>query len=125
MILTHNLGSDAIAYHGQRVTFTCTVDIIVGHGIVITWSSDDYIGTGGDVLQVRSNARVGTTDRKMTTVVTLINRIQNNRVVTVETQMQITASVVYPNSSVSCRPNGHEPASISFRKSGMTIMLLE
>ena len=122
VILTHNLGSDAMAYHGQRVIFTCTVrDIVVGHPIVITWSSDDYIGIGGtnDVLQVRSNAPLGTTDKKMTTVVTLTNRTRNNglRTVTVETQMKLTASATYPDANVSCRANGHEPASISFRKS--------
>ena len=51
VILTHNLGRDAIAYIGQRVTFTCTVNIVVNRGIVITWRSEDYIGRGrSDVL---------------------------------------------------------------------------
>ena len=115
MTLTHNLGSGAIAYHGQTMIFTCTVrDIVVGHPIVISLRSDDYIGTGGDVLQVRSNAPLGTTHRKMTTVTTLTNRrIRNNRV-TVEIQMQITASEVYPTSSVSCRPNGVRPRMVTF-----------
>jgi hypothetical protein len=49
VILTHNLGSDATAYSGQRVTFTCTVKIVVDLGIVITWRTEDYIGRG-DVL---------------------------------------------------------------------------
>ena len=45
------------------------------------------IGTGGDVLQVRCNARVGTTVRRMTTVVTLTNRTRNNGMIMVETQI--------------------------------------
>ena len=112
--MTHDLGSDATAYDGQRVVFTCIVDIVVGRDIVITWSSDDYIGTGGDVLQVASNALVGFTVRKSTTVVTLTRRVRNNRVITIETQMQITASEVYPTSSVSCRPNGVPPRTVIF-----------
>ena len=127
MILTHNLGSDVMAYHGQRVIFTCTVrDIVVGHPIVITWSSDDYIGTGGtnDVLQVHSNAPLGTTDRKITTVLTLTNRTRNNGTVTVETQMKLIASAMYPNSCVSYTPNGHEPVISRFRKSDINNNIL-
>jgi hypothetical protein len=111
VVLTHNLGSDAIAYDGERITFICTVDIVMGHRVVITWRSVDYIGRGrrGDVLQLMSDAPVGTmdTDRRSTTVVTLTNRTQRgNGTVTIVTELQLMASAMYANSRIGCMANG-------------------
>jgi hypothetical protein len=117
VILTHNLGSGAVAYSGQKVTFTCTVNIVVNHDIVITWRSEDYIGRGHDVLQVTSKDPEGTTDHKLTTAVMLINRTQSNGMVTIVTELQLIASAMYFSSQVGCKPNGHETVMIAFRKS--------
>lgn len=107
VVLTHNLGDDAVAYKGQRVTFRCT--ITVGRHIVITWSSDDYIGTGGDNLQLLSIDPEGqntTNTRNPTTIAFLINTTRINRVITVISELQLTASELYPTSNVSCGING-------------------
>jgi hypothetical protein len=108
VILTHNLGSDATAYSGQRVIFRCTVKIVVDLGIVITWRSEDYIGRG-DVLQLTSGDPAGTTVNKLTTVVTLINSTRSSDgmgLTTVITELQLTADAMYANSHVSCMANG-------------------
>jgi hypothetical protein len=117
VILTHNLGSRAIAYHGQAVTFMCTVNIVVDRDIVITWRSEDYIGTGGDGLQLTSIDPVGTTANKSTTVVTLTNRTRNNGITTIVTQLELIASAMYPDSRVSCKPNGLVRVISTFGKS--------
>ena len=103
--LTHNLGRDAIAYSGQRVTFTCTVNIVVNRGIVITWRSKDYIGR--NVLRVTSENPVDTTVNRSTTVVMLVNSTRNSDgLLTVVTELQLVASASYPESQLSCRANG-------------------
>jgi hypothetical protein len=96
-----------MAYNGQRVTFTCTINIVVDHRIVIRWRSEDYIGTGvRDILQVTSDDPIGSTDNISTTEATLISGTRsNNGLITVVTELQLTASAMYPISHISCRAN--------------------
>jgi hypothetical protein len=116
VILTYNLGIDATAYSGQRVTFRCTVKFVVDLGIVITWRSEDYIGRSrGDVLQVTSDDSAGTTVNKLTTVVTLIRSTRSSDGLTsVITELQLTADTMYANSRVSCMANGGFIRGITF-----------
>ena len=110
--LTHNLGRDAIAYNGQRVTFTCTVNIVVDRDIVITWRSEDYIGHGSNVLQVTSESPVA---NKSTTVVMLVNSTRSSDgLLTVVTELQLVASASYPKSHLSCRANGVRARTVTF-----------
>ena len=107
VILTHNLGDDAVAYKGQRVTFICM--ITAGRHIVITWSSDEYVGTGGDNLQLLSIDPEGqntTNTRNPTTIAYLISITRSNGVITVVSELQLTASELYPTSNISCGING-------------------
>ena len=57
------------------------------------------------------------------TVATLINTTRSNETVMVITELQLTASAMYPNSHVSCKANGpdHEPVISSFRKSDINM----
>ena len=122
VMLTHNLGDDAVAYNGQRVTFICTINIVAGRdNIIITWESAHYIGTGrGHNLRLNSSDPESHTARNSqnpTTVATLINSTRNsNRVITAVSELQLTASARYPTSTVSCRANGRRSI-ITFRKS--------
>ena len=78
--LTHNLGDDGVAYDRQRATFICMIVAGQDIDIVITWSSDEYIGTGGIVLQLTSADSVGSNKhnpRDPTTVVTMINTMHS------------------------------------------------
>ena len=117
MMLTHDLIEGNQAYDGQRVAFWC---IIVGLDTVVTWRSQDYIGTGGDVLQLASADPAGQTasnSRNPTTVATLINTTRNGGVTTTISELQLTASSQSSVSNVSCGVNGQGPVNTTlFRK---------
>ena len=120
-MLTHNLVGGNRAYDGQVVTFLC---VITGVDTVLNWISDDYIGTGGDVLQLASADPVGQTasnPRNPTTVATLVSTSRSGGVTTTVSELQLTASSQFPTSNVSCRDNGQGPVNTtSFRKSKRT-----
>ena len=116
--LSNNLISGDRAYTGQRVTFRC---VIVGMDTVLTWRSSQYIGTGGDVLQLASADPAGQTasnSRNPTTVATLVSTSRSGGVTTTVSELQLTASSQFPNSTVSCEVNSHGPVNVtSFCKS--------
>ena len=120
VMLTHDLIEGNRAYDGQRVTFQC---IIVGLDTVVTWRSQDYIGTGGDVLQLASADSAGQTasnSRNPTTVATLINTTRNGGVTTTISELQLTASSQFSSSNVSCGVNGQGPVNTAlFRKTAV------
>ena len=109
VFLSSNLIRGNHAYDGQRVTFRC---VITGLDTVITWRSDGYIGIGGDVLQLASTDQPGRTDsnsRNPTTVATLISTTRSGGVTTTVSELQLTASSQFLNSTVSCGVNGQGP----------------
>jgi hypothetical protein len=113
VMLTHNLVGGNRAYDRQVVTFRC---VITGVVRVINWRSEQYIGTGGDVLQLASADPPGQTasnSRNPTTVATLVStsRSASGGVTTTVSELQITASSQYPSSSISCANNGDGPVS--------------
>ena len=120
MTLKSNLdqrnGSD-VAYDQQMITFECTIAI---HGInppyIVSWQSENYIRTGGNILQIVSTDGVGHRVNSMenpTTTATLVS-IDNSRIVS---ELNLTASSQLPTSAVSCRLNSHgTPETISFSK---------
>ena len=117
VVLTSNLTEDW-AFHRQKVLLTC-IAVVEGNDTLITWSSRQYIGAGGEVLQLLSTYSSGYTVRSRqnrATVATLVNTTRNNRTVTTISELQLIASGLHPSSRVSCRANGHEPAIITFRK---------
>ena len=83
VMLTHKQldGDDAVVYDGQRATFLCV--IVADHEVIlINWSSEQYIGTGGDVLQLTSADSEGHTTnntRHPTTVAALISTYPRSR----------------------------------------------
>ena len=77
--LMHNLVGNR-AYDRQVVTFQC---VITGVDTVLNWISDDYIGVGGDVLQLASADPVGQTasnPRNPTTIATLVSTSRSSGV---------------------------------------------
>ena len=108
--LMHNLVANR-AYDQQVVTFRC---VIVGVDTVLNWISDDYIGVGGDVLQLASADPPGQTasnPRNPTTVATLVSANRSRGVTTTVSELRLTASSQFPTSSISCRDNGQGPVS--------------
>jgi hypothetical protein len=108
VMLSHNLVGDR-AYDRQVVIFRC---VIIGVDTILTWRSEDYIGTGEDVLQLASTDPAGQTAsnlRNPTTVATLVSTTRSSGVTTTVSELQLTASSQFPTSSVSCANNGDEP----------------
>ena len=116
--LTSNLNVGNIAYDGQTVNFRC---VIRGSSTILSWISEDYIGTGGTALEFSTAHRPGTTDPSPVnsdTVATLISvSTDANGVVEIVSELRIRASIRYLTSSVGCRVNGHgTPNTIDFSR---------
>ena len=116
MIRNVSLTSDVpgnVAYHGERVKLLCI--IVADRNILVTWRSPQYIGV--DILQLLSTYRDGYTVRSRqnpATVATLINTTRSNGIVTVTTELQLTASAVHRISRASCRANGGRWHTVTF-----------
>ena len=113
-----------MSYHTQTVIFTCTIRDNGQGPIVLAWKSENYVGLGGDVLELVSIDNPGTTEYSSThptTVATLISTTTNNdtgvTVTEIVSELRIRASIQYPNSSVSCQLDNHgTPVTFEFRK---------
>ena len=126
--LTSNLDERTgnIAYRHQIVTFQC---IARGNGTqIISWLSEDYIGSGEETLQITSIQRVGhktNNSQNPSTIATLVNITiidsdteSELNVSEIVSELQLTASVHHPAVSyVRCRLNGNgESSTITFSK---------
>ena len=121
VLLTSNLNKDNIAYDEQTVIFRCTIR---GTGtLVINWISNDYIGDNWlQFSSVHNPGGTETSPANPTTVATLISATTDSGVTEIVSELQITASVQYPNSSVICQINGNGPSNtIKFRKANSCI----
>ena len=111
VFLTSNLSKENTAYDAQIVTFQCVTKGIIG--TILSWTSDDYIGSEGAALEffsIHGPGRTETSSTNPTTVATLINATTNaaTGVSTIISELRITVSEQYPTSSVSCNfNNGH------------------
>ena len=104
VLLTSNLANSGEAYDGQEIVFNCRVI----DSVVLTWTSDEYIGTDGALLQVSIAHNIGyspPTDIEGT-VVTLINKSQVNGMNVIDSELRIRATLLRPTSSVTCRKDG-------------------
>jgi hypothetical protein len=127
--LSSNLNVGATAYDNQIVTFQCTIRG-TGDIVVLSWSSDDYIGPGGALLQVASFQDLGHTTNSPVnpnTVATLtsVTTDADTGVTEVVSRIRITASAQHPTSSVSCRlDNQGTPSTITFSKADNVFLCL-
>ena len=126
VIMTSNLNEGNTAYDAQTVTFLCVTQ---GIGTLLSWTSGDYIGSGGAALEFFSIHGPGTTEHSSTnptTVATLISATNNatTRVSTIISELRITVSEQYPTSSVNCSvSNGNEESNTTeFRKADACIV---
>ena len=108
MLLTSNLNEGKFAYDAQNITFRCTTR---GTGTILTWISENYIGSEGAIFEfasVHTPGRIEISSTNPNTTAVLINATTdtNTGVTEIVSELYITASLQYPNSSVSCRVNG-------------------
>ena len=112
MLLVSNLNKGNIAHDEQTVTFRCTT---LGTGTNLSWISNDYIGSGDSVslfvLNSNSPGLSAISSIDPNTIATLVNVTTDvdTRVTKMVSELRITASVMYPNSSVGCRINDNGP----------------
>ena len=111
--LTSTLFDGYVAYEGQQVNFTC---ITISNDSIVTWISDHYIGGFLPIVFDDDPGVSHSNQQNPSTVATLINATSNGGVMVIKSQLQITASMQNPNSSISCRINSHGPMNtITFR----------
>ena len=113
------------AYDAQNVTFRCTTQ---GNATVLTWFSENYIGSAGAILEfasVHTPGRIETSSTNPNTTAVLMNVTTDTDTgeTVIVSELYVRASLQYPNSSVGCRVNG-SPNTTIFSKADASIMLL-
>lgn len=103
VFLNSTLSTRLIAYPGQEVVFTCETR----NSLLLTWTSEDYIGSGGDRLEtlfIDSPGIKKSNSRNPSTFATLIMASKDSSGVRViVSELHIIASSQFPVSSVTCR----------------------
>ena len=121
MTLNSTLYLGQYARPGQRVTFTCeTRDTSV-----LEWYSDEYIGRGGDRIQILRNGD-GSNQTRFggETVATTVSVNTYSGVTVIVSQLHIMTLEQIPTSLVTCAINGQGPRKvISFATTGMKIII--
>ena len=115
--LNHTLYLGEYARPGQRVTFTCEAR----DTSILEWHSDEYIGTGGDRIEIlKSGDGRNETRHGRETVATTVSVNTYSGVTVIISQLHIMTSEQIPTSSVTCAINGNGPRkTISFTTTGM------
>ena len=116
VILNHTLFLGEYARPGQRVTFTCEAR----DASILEWYSDEYIGPGGDRIEILRNGDGSDQTRHGgETVATTVSVNTYSGVTVIISQLHIMTSEQIPTSSVMCAINGAGPRkAISFTTTG-------
>ena len=117
--LENSLNTDRLACPGELVIFTCTTR----ETPILEWFSEEYIGTGGDRLQILSESARNTSSITPDAVAVRINVSSENGVTVIVSELRIIASIKYPTATVSCS-NGDQRfiQNITFRTFGKTLI---
>ena len=105
-----------VAFVGEIVVFTC----VVRGSNSMAWTSDKYIGVGGQQLQFSARENVGATQSAVgnnQTVATLISSVLDQFIIS---RLQIRISAVISTASVQCHNTGtNTVTSTTFVQTGM------
>ncbi|MCG8623144.1 MAG: hypothetical protein MJE68_14260 [Proteobacteria bacterium] len=84
------------------------------------WFSEDYIGAGGDFIEITSRDEGSNQTRLGGTIATRIGVYEDNGITVIVSQLHIIASDQFPMSSVTCRVNSRGPnITVSFNITGI------
>ncbi len=113
--LTSTITSEGyLLWPEEEVVFTCET-----RGLVLEWTSDDYIGEGGIALEfsvfIDNLGDVRTADQTGSTAI--LTNIDHN----MASQLRIKTSSQFPTSSVSCTNFNDTSTPIEFSVLGMII----
>ena len=102
--LTSTLNGRSMAYNGQEITFTC----ITRGSLIISWSSDDYIGRGLQLefISVDQTQSSIQSTVNSNTIATLVNVHVENGIVILESTLRIIVSSQFSSSSINCHHIG-------------------
>ena len=109
-----------LALPRQEVIFTC----VIRNTTILVWESTDYIGKGGNDIQIISagDSNVTMSLSNPDTYATRVSVSVEDGVTVIVSQLFITASEQFPNSSVTCRINGQGPRkTLFFNTTGMKL----
>jgi hypothetical protein len=122
VILSSTLFLGEYAHPGQMVTFTCEAKDI--GTAVLEWYSDEYIGSGGDVIEISRNDGNNQTRLGGNTVATRVSVNTYSGVTVIVSQLHIMTSEQIPTSSMTCATNGNGPRKvIPFTTTGMKSLI--
>ena len=103
VVLTSTLDEGTVAYPGTEIMFTCITR--GSFNLVTEWSSDEYIGTGGDGISLLSfnclNSNV-TSDAHPSTRATCVRVTTENGITVIESRLYITVSAMKHTATVTC-----------------------
>ena len=116
-MLNSTLFRGQYARPGEWVTFTCDAR----NASILEWHSEEYIGTGGDRIEILgSGDGSNQTRRGGETVATTVSVNTYSGITVIVSQLHIMTSGQFPTSSVKCAINGQGPQRvISFATTGM------
>ena len=118
--MTSTLSGDRFICSGEVVIFTCTTR----GSPILEWFSEEYIGTGGDRLQILSGSDRNTSSVNPDAVATRINVTNDNGETVIVSELRIIASISYPIATVSCSSGDQRlMQNITFRIFGKSITL--
>ena len=118
MTLDSTLNAEHVAYPQEVIIFTCTTR----GSPILEWFSEEYIGTGGDRLQILSGSDRNISSSSHDVVATRISVTEEDGATVIVSELRIITSIKYPTATVSCS-NGDQRfmQSITFRTFGKKI----
>ena len=120
MTLTSTLNAEHVVYNQDTIIFICTTR----GSPILEWFSEEYIGTGGDRLQILSISDRNTSSINQNAVAARINVTNENGVVVIVSELRIIASIQYPNATVSCSNGSPKKIDIIFQTLGEFHLLI-
>ena len=72
---------------GERIIFTCVV-----HGLVLAWSSEEYIGSGGTQIEFAIIDKINKTIPRLNAIAKLVNISESGGAPVIESQLEIISS---------------------------------
>ena len=116
VILNSTLRDGRYARPKQMVVFTCEAR----NTTLMVWRSAEYIGGGGDQIEILSGGVASDETRLGGTVATRVNTSSDNGITVIVSKLYIIASEEFPSSSVTCAINGRGSSqTINFTTTGM------
>ena len=99
-LLSNTLLNQRFAITQHRVNFTCTTR----GSDILEWLSDEYIGPGGDRLQILSGSsrNSATSNSNPDTIATRINVTIENEEVVIVSMLSIIVSAQYSMATITC-----------------------